>query len=96
MKGITMCSVSRIAIVLLLAAGSVATASAQAQPYGSIAPLTRAQVRADLVEWRDAGYEPVSNQYDYPENALRAGAIVAQRRAERAAGGQMQQPQYTQ
>lgn len=82
-----MCSVSRIALALLLAAGSVATAQAQAvaQPYGS-APLTRAEVRADLVEWLQAGFDPL-DWVDYPENAQRAGAIVAQRRAERAGAG---------
>ena len=85
-----MVTLSRITLGLLVAGCSFATASALAQPYDPSVPATRAQVRADLAEWRAAGYDPL-DWLDYPENAQRAGAIVAQRRAERAgAMGQSQ------
>ncbi|RQH05448.1 DUF4148 domain-containing protein [Paraburkholderia dinghuensis] len=88
---------SRIALASLVAACSVASASALAQdltnnPQG---PLTRAQVRADLIDWLQAGYDPL-NWLEYPENAQRASVIVAQRRAERAAAGGAMQPMQSQ
>ena len=42
---------------------------------------TRAEVKADLVEWRKAGYDPL-DWINYPANAIAAGRIVAQRRAQ--------------
>lgn len=81
-KGIAMFSPSRITLGLLVAGCSLASASALAQSYDPSAPKTRAEVRADLVEWLAAGYDPL-DWVDYPENAQRAGAIVAQRRAAR-------------
>jgi hypothetical protein len=85
-----MVSLSRITLGLLVAGFSLAPVSALAQPYDPSQPMTRAQVRADLAEWRAAGYDPL-DWLNYPENAQRAGAIVAQRRAQRAgAMGQMQ------
>ena len=57
------------------------TSSGSCNPY---APKTRAEVKADLVQWLAAGYDPL-DWIDYPENAQRAGRIVAQ---ERAAAGQ--------
>jgi hypothetical protein len=76
----------RIALASLVAACSVASSMALAQPQtGFAGPLTRAQVRQDLIDWRQAGFNPL-DWIRYPENAQRAGAIVAQRRAERAAG----------
>ncbi|MCG5074201.1 DUF4148 domain-containing protein [Paraburkholderia tagetis] len=80
-------TLSRVALGLLAAACCVASASALAQPYSPTGPLTRAQVVADLIAWRAAGYEPL-DWLHYPENAQRAGAIVAQRRA----SGAMPQP----
>ncbi|WP_322011342.1 DUF4148 domain-containing protein [Paraburkholderia sp. J12] len=77
-----MFSLSRITLGLLVAGCSLASVSAFAQTYDPSAPKTRAEVRADLVEWRAAGYDPL-DWIDYPENAQRAGAIVAQRRAAR-------------
>jgi hypothetical protein len=78
--------VSQAGLGALLAAMTIGTAFAQAaQPYDSQAPKTRAQVRADLIEWRAAGYDPL-DWIDYPENAQRAGRIVAMRRAQQAAG----------
>jgi hypothetical protein len=58
------------------------TAFAQtSQPSDPSAPLTRAQVKADLAAWRAAGYDPL-DWIDYPDNAQRAGRIVAARRAQ--------------
>ncbi|MGF6662424.1 hypothetical protein QF000_004069 [Paraburkholderia atlantica] len=82
----------RIALGVLAAACCFAPVAAQAQPYDSTVPLTRAKVRADLIEWRKAGYDQSDDWFDYPDSAIRAGAIVAQWRA--AAGtpaGQMPQ-----
>ncbi|CAB3800962.1 hypothetical protein LMG28614_05284 [Paraburkholderia ultramafica] len=78
-------TVSRVGLGALLAAVSISTAFAQpqARPYDPSAPKTRADVRADLVEWRAAGYDPL-DWIDYPCNALRAGRIVAARRAQQA------------
>lgn len=53
-------------IITFLRAGAVGAAVlcsvAHAQPTNNDAsrPLTRAQVKADLVEWRNAGYNPQS------------------------------------
>ncbi|MGF6372431.1 DUF4148 domain-containing protein [Paraburkholderia sp. 32] len=72
---------SRIGLGALLAAVGISTVYAQAvtQPADPSAPKTRAQVRADLAEWLAAGYDPF-DWIDYPENAQRAGRIVAQHR----------------
>lgn len=74
-------AISRISLGALLAACFVTSAFAQAQgscnPAG---PKTRAEVRADLKQWRAAGYDPL-DWADYPDNAQRAGQIVAQQRA---------------
>jgi hypothetical protein len=77
--------ISRVGLGALLAAVSIGTALAQsvAQPNDPSAPKTRAQVRADLVEWLNAGYDPL-DWINYPENAQRAGRIVAARRAQQA------------
>ncbi|VXB18937.1 conserved exported hypothetical protein [Burkholderia sp. 8Y] len=58
-------------------------ASALAQPLADdpSAPKTREQVRYDLRAWLAAGYDP-NDWIHYPENAMRAGRIVAQRRAD--------------
>ncbi|MFM0169670.1 DUF4148 domain-containing protein [Paraburkholderia sediminicola] len=82
--------VSRVGLGALLAAVSMSTAFAQtsARPYDPSAPKTRAQVKADLADWRAAGYDPL-DWIDYPENAQRAGRIVAARRAQ--SGGTMTQ-----
>ena len=74
--------VYRIGLGALLAAVSISSALAQASADPS-APKTRAQVRADLADWRAAGYDPL-DWIDYPENAQRAGRIVAARRAQQA------------
>ncbi|MGF6770485.1 hypothetical protein P3T18_002964 [Paraburkholderia sp. GAS199] len=71
----------------LLAALTLGSAFAQstARPGDPSAPKTRAEVRADLVAWLKAGYDPL-DWIDYPENAQRAGRIVADQRAQQAGG----------
>ncbi|WP_413187940.1 DUF4148 domain-containing protein [Paraburkholderia sacchari] len=80
-------TLSRVALGVLTVACCVVSASALGQPNNPSGPLTRAQVRADLAAWRAAGYDPL-DWLHYPENAQRAAAIVAQRRA----SGAMPQP----
>jgi hypothetical protein len=75
-------TISRIAVGTLLAACCASTAFAQASqgscnPAG---PKTRAEVRADLAQWRAAGYDPL-DWIDYPDNAQLAGRIVSRQRA---------------
>ncbi|MFM0339550.1 DUF4148 domain-containing protein [Paraburkholderia fungorum] len=78
--------VSRIGLGAMLAAMLMSTAFAQsARPYDPSAPKTRAEVRADLAEWRAAGYDPL-DWIDYPCNAQKAGRIVAMHRAQQAGG----------
>lgn len=78
---------AQVGLGTLLAAVTISTAFAQTQarPHDPSAPKTRAQVKADLIEWRAAGYDPL-DWIDYPENAQRAGRIVADRRAQHAGG----------
>jgi hypothetical protein len=63
--------------------GVSAFAQPPSKPYDPSAPKTRAEVKCDLVEWLAAGYDPL-DWLDYPDTALRAGAIVAARRAQGA------------
>ena len=73
--------------------GASCVASAFAQPssrYGDPpAPKTRAEVKADLIAWLAAGYDP-NNWWEYPDNAQRAGRIVAEQRARQAGIGVVQ------
>ncbi|SIT51648.1 conserved exported hypothetical protein [Paraburkholderia piptadeniae] len=71
-------------MVLGALVGAVCVSSALAQTsrvYDQNKPKTRAEVKADLIEWRNAGYDPL-DWIDYPANAIAAGRIVAQRRAQ--------------
>jgi hypothetical protein len=81
-------TVSCVMLGALLSASCVTSAFAQASPgsCNPYAPKTRAEVKADLAQWLAAGYDPL-DWIDYPDNAQRAGRIVAQRRA--AAGNTM-------
>ena len=79
-------SVSRLMLGMIVAGCAAASASAFAAPTDPSAPKTRAEVRADLIEWRAAGFDPL-DWINYPENPQRGGAIVAQGRAARAAAG---------
>jgi hypothetical protein len=61
---------------------AVALASALAAPAGSFAqqsnePVTRAQVRAELVPLEKAGYQPGRNDPHYPADIQAAEARVA-------------------
>ncbi|WP_250484065.1 DUF4148 domain-containing protein [Caballeronia sp. GaOx3] len=62
--------VPAIAIVAVLAAPGFA----QAREDG---PVTRAQVRAELVQLERAGYNPAADQTTYPADIQRAEARVA-------------------
>jgi hypothetical protein len=59
---------------------SLIVAAAVALPAFSFAqsnqPLTRAEVRAQLVELEQAGYDPASDQTQYPRNIQAAQARV--------------------
>ncbi|CDY79187.1 hypothetical protein BGLT_01881 [Caballeronia glathei] len=76
--------------VAIAIAGAWCATSAFAQPpsryYDPSAPMTRAEVKADLVAWIKAGYDP-NDWLNYPENAQRAGRIVAAQRAQAAGSG---------
>jgi hypothetical protein len=71
-------TLSRISLGALLAACCASTALAQG-PCNPDAPKTRAEVQADLAQWRAAGYDPL-DWIDYPKNAQQAAQIVAQQR----------------
>ncbi len=56
-------------------------AAALAAPVASFAqssqqPVTRAQVRAELVQLEKAGYNPIGDHFDYPANIQAAQARV--------------------
>jgi Domain of unknown function (DUF4148) len=59
---------------------AVAIAAALVAPVASFAqsnqPVTRAQVRAELVQLEKAGYNPATNRFDYPANIQAAQARV--------------------
>jgi Domain of unknown function (DUF4148) len=59
---------------------AVAIAAALVAPVASFAqsnqPVTRAQVRAELVQLEKAGYNPGSDNFDYPANIQAAQARV--------------------
>ncbi|MEI5999079.1 DUF4148 domain-containing protein [Paraburkholderia bengalensis] len=61
---------------------AVVLAAAVAAPVASFAqsnqqPLTRAEVRADLVRLEKAGYDPLSDRQEYPKNIQAAEARVS-------------------
>jgi hypothetical protein len=59
---------------------AVVVAAALVAPVASFAqsnqPVTRAQVRAELIQLEKAGYDPVGDQTDYPANLQAAQARV--------------------
>jgi Domain of unknown function (DUF4148) len=60
---------------------AVVLAAAVAAPVASFAqssqqPVTRAEVRADLARLEKAGYDPLSDRQNYPNNILAAEARV--------------------
>lgn len=75
--------IPRMVLGALIGAVCVTSALAQSSSrvYDPNAPKTRAEVKADLADWRAAGYDPL-DWINYPANAIAAGRIVAQRRAQ--------------
>ncbi|CAD6545133.1 hypothetical protein LMG27952_04262 [Paraburkholderia hiiakae] len=68
---------------LLVACALAAPAAAFAQTANPAnTPVTRAQVVADLVRLEQAGYRPVANDLNYPDDIQHAEAIVAQEQAQ--------------
>ncbi len=65
-------------VVATLLAAPVAS-FAQADPSNQ--PLTRAQVRADLVQLEKAGYNRLNDRQEYPRNIQAAEARVAAQKA---------------
>ncbi|MBM2767850.1 DUF4148 domain-containing protein [Burkholderia anthina] len=76
----------KISVVLLMMIGAMAGQAAFAQ---SSAPLTRAQVREELIRLEAAGYEPSKGDDGaYPADIQAAQArVVAQAQARLAASG---------
>ncbi|MEM5310483.1 DUF4148 domain-containing protein [Paraburkholderia sp. JHI869] len=70
---------------LLVACALAAPAAAFAQTVNSAnAPVTRAQVIGDLERLEQAGYRPIANDQNYPDDIQHAEAIVAQEQAQTA------------
>ncbi|WP_158904793.1 DUF4148 domain-containing protein [Burkholderia sp. L27(2015)] len=72
----------RVLVSALLGALCVSTAFAQVSAWSCDpnAPKTRAEVRANYLVWLAAGYDQLDS-IDYPDNAIRAGRIIAEQRA---------------
>jgi hypothetical protein len=70
---------------------AVLVATLLAAPVVSFAqsnqPLTRAQVRAELVALENAGYDPLSDRQEYPRNIQAAEARLQAQQAQNAAHG---------
>jgi len=71
--------VSTLLVACVLAAPAAAFAQT-ANPAN--APVTRAQVVADLARLEQAGYRPVANDLNYPDDIQHAEAVVAQEQAQ--------------
>jgi hypothetical protein len=65
--------VQSLIIAAILAAPAVSFAQSDAS---SNAPITRAEVRAELVQLEQAGYNPATDQTQYPKNIEAAQARV--------------------
>jgi hypothetical protein len=61
---------------VVVAAALVAPVASFAQSAQSNQPLTRAEVRAQLVQLEKAGYNPIGDHTDYPSNLLSAQARI--------------------
>lgn len=72
--------VKAAAIAALIAVPAVSFAQASNQP------LTRAQVRAELVQYEQAGYQP-SDWMHYPENIQHAQQVIAEQNSANTAYG---------
>ncbi len=73
-------------LATLILAISALSASAMASAQ-STAPVTRAEVRAELVQLEKAGYNPNSDGDNYPEDIQAAEAKIAAEQANSAVGG---------
>ncbi|GAB2882621.1 hypothetical protein GCM10027093_17460 [Paraburkholderia jirisanensis] len=67
---------------LLVATLLAAPVASFAQASQSNQPLTRAQVRQDLVDLEKAGYDPLADRQEYPRNIQRAEARLAAQKAQ--------------
>ena len=65
--------ISAVAVAAVLAVPAISFAQATQ-------PLTRAEVRAQLVELEKAGYNPATNDIDYPQNLQAAQQRVEEER----------------
>jgi copper chaperone CopZ len=74
-KGLTMIKASLCAVVFVLALATPVVSFAQ-QSNG---PLTRAQVRSEIVQLEQAGYDPRSLSVNYPADIQAAEARVTAR-----------------
>jgi hypothetical protein len=71
---------------LLVACALAAPVAAFAQTADTAnAPVTRAQVIGDLVRLEQAGYRPLANDNNYPDDIQHAEAVVAQEQAQEQA-----------
>jgi hypothetical protein len=71
---------------LLVACALAAPVAAFAQTADTAnAPVTRAQVIGDLVRLEQAGYRPLANDNNYPDDIQHAEAVVAQEQAQKQA-----------
>lgn len=70
-----------IPFALALCCATSVFAQTTVQPTDPSAPKTRAQVRQEFLMWRAAGYDP-NDWLNYPDNAIAASRIVAQRQAQ--------------
>jgi len=72
----------RAALIAVAIAGVAASPMARAQPVPNAQePLTRAQVKADLVRVEQAGYRPGEDRVNYPEDIQAAEARVARQQS---------------
>ncbi|MGF6469418.1 DUF4148 domain-containing protein [Paraburkholderia sp. BR13444] len=76
--------VQSLIVAALVAAPVVSFAQSQAQPQQA---LTRAEVRAELVQLEKAGYNPASDNAQYPQNIEAAEARVSAGKDATAYGG---------
>jgi uncharacterized protein DUF4148 len=80
-------------LVHIVVAACALTATSLAFAQTSIDPITRAEVRADLVQVEQAGYQPATNQREFPQNIQAADAkLAAQQNSTAAAVGGVAMP----
>jgi hypothetical protein len=71
----------------VVAIAAAAILLAPAVPFAQASqPLTRAQVRSELVQYRQAGYQP-GDWMQFPESLKRTQEVIAQRNSANAAYG---------